>query len=139
MYDDYNCCVNYDKTTLCIALNNIHTIWPFSMSPEAYVFWSKIRKIHAINLDSSLDDYNKAFQILHSVENGGTEDEIKSCKLVYIAAGLVVTALMGISAVLKDSSFVSQPTVPLGELTTVDSISIGRHVTFGLYEQDRNT
>ena len=128
MYEDYDCCVNHGKTIHCIALNNIHTIWPFSMSSEAYAFWSKIRKIHGINLDSSLDDYNKAFQILHSVENGGTEREIKSYKVVYIAAGLVVTALMGIFAVLKDSSFVSKPTVPLGELTTVDSISIGRHV-----------
>ena len=26
MYEDYDCCVNYDKTTLYIALNNIDTI-----------------------------------------------------------------------------------------------------------------
>lgn len=146
MNRDYQCCQDYGKTPQFAYWDNPNTVTPRAIpTTEAYAFWTKITAIHGIYLKPSLSDIEKARDILNAIDNPqqltATSPIIKYIPMVLLAAAVVMYLL----AVFKDKLPLSpgsegtQPALSLSQLGTAQNLAVGRHVTFGSYEQDGST
>lgn len=143
---DYEYCESFGKIAHFVHLDNINKLHHSSMSTKAYAFLVKIKEFQGITLKTSLNDAEQTREILEAIDNPH-KNEIKASKAKYVPIVLLLAAaaVMYLFAIFKgnfpfpSTSDTEQPTLPLETFSTAKNLAVGRHVTFGSYEQDGNT
>ena len=105
LYDDYQCCLDFNKRVHCVCIDNIDGINIHSLSSKMYAFWSKIRRIQGININTFSDDSKNAKLIVDSIQTPVPRRIRRNIK-EYVFSVLIILILLLIYFLTKGRLFV---------------------------------
>ena len=93
LYDDYQCCLDFNKRVHCVCIDNIDGINIQSLSSKMYAFWSKIRRIQGININTFSGDEKNAKLIVNSIQTPVPRRKRRNIK-EYVFSVLIILILL---------------------------------------------